>query len=203
MRNYSKISEFIESLDINAIPEDRKLLLKEYVDFVKYKFDQKETILVNAICTHNSRRSHLVQIWTQVMAAEFGVEGLFAYSGGTEATALYPMVAKVLEKTGFEVDKLSDEKNPVYTVKYADNAQPIVCFSKKYDHNFNPKSNYVAIMTCSDADENCPVILGAEKRVKLTYEDPKAFDNTPEQEEKYMERSIQIATEIKYVFTNF
>lgn len=200
MKNYSKISEFIEGLDINTIPEDRKPLLQEYIDFIKLKIEANEPILINAICTHNSRRSHLTQIWSQVMASEFGIGNVFAFSGGTEATAMFPMVSKVLQKTGFEIVKLSEENNPVYSVKYADNAHPIICFSKTYDNAFNPKSGYVALMTCSHADENCPVVFGSEKRVRLTYDDPKAFDNTPQQEEKYLERSTQIATEMKYVF---
>jgi arsenate reductase len=42
-------------------------------------------------------------------------------------------------------------------------------------------------------------IAGAEKRIPITYEDP--FDNTPQQAEKYQERSLQIATEMLYVFS--
>ena len=56
-------------------------------------------------------------------------------------------------------------------------------------------------MTCSNADVGCPFIQGAEKRIPITFEDPKAFDNTPLQKEKYHERSIQIATELCYVFS--
>ena len=202
MKNYSKISEFIISLDVNVIPEDRKPLLQEYIDFIKDRIEKEEPILVNAICTHNSRRSHLTQIWSQVMASEYNIDNVFAFSGGTSATAMFPMVTKVLGKVGFDITKLSQEENPVYSVKFSDNAHPVICFSKTYDNKFNPKSEFVAIMTCSDADENCPVIFGSAKRVRLTYDDPKAFDNTPQQEEKYMERSVQIATEMKYVFSN-
>lgn len=200
MKNYNKISDFIASLDINTIQEDRKPLLKEYIDFIKQKQEANEAILINAICTHNSRRSHLTQIWSQVMASEFGINNVYAFSGGTEATAMFPMVPKVLEKTGFNITKLSEENNPVYSVKFSDNVHPVVCFSKTYDNTFNPKSEFVALMTCSDADEKCPVVFGSAKRIRLTYDDPKAFDNTPQQEEKYMERSTQIATEMKYVF---
>ena len=202
MKNYIKISEFISGLDLSTIPEDRKPVLQEYIDFIKQKITDNQPILINAICTHNSRRSHLTQIWSQVMAVEFGINNVFAFSGGTEATAMYPMVTQVLEKTGFSITKLSEEKNPIYSVKYSNNAHSVICFSKTYDNKFNPKSDYIALMTCSDADEKCPVIFGSAKRIRLTYNDPKAFDNTPQQEEKYMERSVQIATEMKYVFSN-
>jgi arsenate reductase len=92
-------------------------------------------------------------------------------------------------------------KNPVYSIKYAENEPPIIGFSKKLDDNFNPKSEFAAVMTCSQADGGCPFIAGTEKRIPITFEDPKAFDNSPMQAEKYQERSLQIATELFYVFS--
>ena len=56
-------------------------------------------------------------------------------------------------------------------------------------------------MTCSQADGGCPFIAGAEKRIPITFEDPKNSDNTPEQAQVYAERSLQIATEMFYVFS--
>jgi arsenate reductase len=111
------------------------------------------------------------------------------------------MAAKTLEQAGFKIEVLSEGKNPVYAIKYAENEHPIVGFSKTFDHPFNPKSEFAAIMTCSDADANCPFIPGAEKRIPVKYDDPKAFDNTPQQAEKYIERSKQIAAEMLYVFS--
>ncbi len=73
--------------------------------------------------------------------------------------------------------------------------------SGKLDDHFNPASDFAAVMTCSQADVGCPFITGAEKRIPVTYDDPKAFDQTPQQKEKYHERSLQIATEMHYVFS--
>ena len=53
-------------------------------------------------------------------------------------------------------------------------------------------------MTCSDADENCPFIPGAEMRLPLTYEDPKEADDKPEERAVYDERVRQIGREIFY-----
>jgi arsenate reductase (thioredoxin) len=110
-------------------------------------------------------------------------------------------VAKVLEKTGFEIRKLSESSNPVYSIKFGANEPPVIGFSKTYDDTFNPLTAFAAIMTCSQADVGCPVVRGAEKRIAVTYEDPKIFDGSEKQEEKYLERSLQIATEMKYVFS--
>lgn len=197
---YLTIEQTIKDLSTETISKKRKEILQPLIDFIQNKTSEKEDILLNFICTHNSRRSHLSQIWAQVMASYFNVENVYTYSGGTEATALFPVVATTLKNTGFLIQKLSENNNPVYAVKYDDNALPIIGFSKKYNHKFNPTSHFCAIMTCSQADEGCPLVLGCEKRVAITYEDPKAFDNTPQQSEKYSERSLQIATELKYVF---
>lgn len=198
---YSKISAFIESLDTQTISEERKIILNPLIDFIKSKATTNKDISLNFICTHNSRRSHLSQIWAQVMAYHFNIKNVFSYSGGTEATAMFPMIAKTLINTGFKIETIAGGKNPVYSIKYDDKKHPIIGFSKKLDHSFNPSSGFAAIMTCSSADKGCPFVIGAEKRIPVTFEDPKAFDNTPQQAEKYLERSTQIATELMYVFS--
>jgi len=198
---FSEIENIIKGLQPATITEERKTVLQTLIDFIQHKVDQEQEIRINFICTHNSRRSHLSQIWAQTMANYFNIKNIFCYSGGTEATALFPMVVETLQNSGFQIQQISKNENPVYSIKYADNEHPVIGFSKKLDDEFNPKSNFAAIMTCSQADGGCPFIAGAEKRIPITFDDPKAFDNTPQQAEKYKERSLQIATELFYVFS--
>ncbi|WP_350289148.1 protein-tyrosine-phosphatase [uncultured Croceitalea sp.] len=197
---FSKIEETIQSLNTKAISAERKEILQSLIAYLKFKISNEEPIHLNFICTHNSRRSHLSQVWAEALANYVGIANVTCYSGGTEATALFPVAAKTLENAGFEVKKLSEAKNPVYSIKYSKNNHPIIGFSKTYDDSFNPKSGFGAIMTCDSANEACPIVVGAEKRFPITYKDPKAFDGTPLQAEKYEERSHQIATELLYVF---
>jgi len=198
---FRKINDIIESLELQSIPDSRKTVLAPLIEYIEEKLKNQEPINLNFICTHNSRRSHLSQIWAQVMGEFFNIEKLSCYSGGTEATAMFPVVGETLEEQGFEITPISQGKNPVYAIKYAQNLHPVIGFSKTYDHKFNPVSNFAAIMTCSQADAGCPFIAGAEKRVPITYDDPKAFDDTPQQKKKYRERSLEIATELFYVFS--
>ncbi|MEB8329105.1 protein-tyrosine-phosphatase [Flavobacteriaceae bacterium KMM 6897] len=191
----------IQSLVFETITKERLEVLWPLIDYIQKQVGKREQINLNFICTHNSRRSHLSQVWAQTAAFYYGVGQILCYSGGTEATALFPMAAATLKDHGFKVMALSKEPNPIYAIKYAENEHPIIGFSKTYDAEFNPKSNFAAVMTCSQADAGCPLILGAEKRFPLTYEDPKAFDGTPQQAAKYRERSLQIATELTYVFS--
>ena len=183
------------------VSEERKEILKPLADFIQNKLENSENINLNFICTHNSRRSHLSQIWAQMMAEYFGVKNVFCYSGGTEATAMFLKVAETLTKQGFQIQKLSETENPVYAVKFSENLHPLICFSKKFDDDFNPKSGFAAIMTCDSADENCPVVFGAEKRIPIKFEDPKKSDGTPEMDKIYFDRSFEIASEMYYVFS--
>ena len=201
MALFAKLEGYISSLNVKSIPNDRKKTLQILADFIGEKAKTSDVINLNFICTHNSRRSHLSQVWAQTLAHYFKVTNVYCYSGGTEATALFPMVAETLKSTGFEIEKLSEGNNPVYSIKYSENQHPIIGFSKKMDDHFNPKSGFAAVMTCSQADKGCPIVPGAEKRIPITFEDPKAFDHTPLQAEKYAERSMQIATEMFYVFS--
>ena len=143
----------------------------------------------------------MAQVWAQTASVHFHIENVFCYSGGTEATALFPVVSKTLEQSGFKIKAIAAGNNPIYAIKYGENEHPIIGFSKTYDDAFNPQSQFAAILTCSQADGSCPYIAGAEKRIPITFEDPKAFDITPQQAEKYQESSLQIATEMCYVFS--
>lgn len=198
---YSEIENTVKSFDFKQISEDRKAVLQPLIDFIQTKVDSKLETRLNLICTHNSRRSHLSQVWAQTAATYYGIKNVSCYSGGTEATALFPMAAEALKDSGFKIKTLSEGSNPVYSIKYSADELPVICFSKTYDDDFNPESGFAAIMTCSQADGGCPFIAGAEKRIPITFDDPKISDGTPQQKETYLERSLQIGTEMFYVFS--
>ena len=198
---YSKLKTTIQSISETKVSQERQAILQSMVDYIQSKVSAGKSIRLNFICTHNSRRSHLSQIWAQTMASHFGIKNVFCYSGGTEATAMFPKVGETLGNQGFEIQKLSQESNPVYAVKFDENEPAVICFSKKFDDVFNPTSEFGAIMTCSSADEGCPFIAGADVRLPIRYDDPKAFDGTDLMNAKYAERSLEIAAEMYYVFS--
>lgn len=194
------IKILIEHLDINEVSEDRKKLLQPLVTFITEKMQSEDSIILNFICTHNSRRSHLSQIWAQVMASYYNVQNVLSYSGGTEATQVFPKIIETLQKQGFEILKLSAGSNPVYAIKYSHGNPAIIGFSKLYHDAFNPRENFAAVLTCDSASKNCPIVMGADIRIPLSFEDPKISDGTPQMDHTYMEKSLEIAREMKYVF---
>ena len=198
---FQKLLTQINNIDEKSVIDQRKIILQPLIDYINLKHDNRKEVRLNFICTHNSRRSHLAQVWAQTMAQYFNLRQVFCYSGGTESTSMYTAAVKALKQFGFEIDVIADNDNPVYSIKYSLNQSPIIGFSKCFDHPFNPKTDFAAILTCSDADEGCPFIEGADVRIPMTFEDPKAYDNTNLQSEKYIQRGLQIATELKYVFS--
>jgi arsenate reductase (thioredoxin) len=198
---FPDLSKTIEVISQISVSEERKEILNPLVNYIQNKVNSNDIIRLNFICTHNSRRSHLSQIWAQTMAFQFGIKNVFCYSGGTEATAMFPKVGEILVNQGFEMLQLSETENPVYAIKFSENEHPIIGFSKTYFDAFNPKTNFGAIMTCNNADEGCPMVFGAEARFPIKYDDPKAFDGTEVMNEKYTERSLDIASEMYFVFS--
>ena len=193
--------KIIKEVTQQHLSDDRKQVLQPLIAYIQNKRKDNAKVLLNFICTHNSRRSHLAQIWAQTMAHFFGIPHVYCYSGGTEQTAVYPQVLETLRTQGFEIHALSESNNPVFALKYEPTTLPVVLFSKEFYHPFNPQSGFAAIMTCSSADKNCPVVSGAENRFSIQYDDPKLYDNTPEMAQKYCDKSLEIAREMGYVFS--
>lgn len=197
------LTSFIEArkLEFAQIPEARKSELRELAAFATNRRAANQIARLTFICTHNSRRSHLAQVWAQVAANHFGVDGVEAFSGGTEATAFNPRAISALQRAGFDITASNDPTNPRYQVRFADNVDPLECFSKVFSESPNPTSDFCAVMTCSDADEKCPLIQGAALRLPIKYEDPKVADDSAEETTKYDERCAQIAREMLFAFS--
>jgi arsenate reductase len=198
---YPKLLKTIDLLKNQEISEDRKATLLPLVYFIRNKLEEQKAVAINFICTHNSRRSHLSQVWAQVASAYYDIPNVTCYSGGTEETAMFPKVVETLQEQGLFISKICDTENPVYAIKFDEDKHPIIGFSKRYENPFNPAHGFAAIMTCSQADSGCPFITGADKRIPITFEDPKLSDHTSEQTKVYNERSFQIGVEMFYVFS--
>lgn len=186
--------------ELERVPAERREELMRLAAFVRSRTDAGERAQLTFICTHNSRRSHLAQVWSQTAAAWYGVEGVETYSGGTEATAFDPRAVAALERAGFAVERPGGE-NPRYAVRFGPAAPEMFCFSKVYSDPPNPLEGFAAVMTCTAADEACPIVHGAALRVSLPYVDPKEADDTPEEARRYDERSLQIAAEMFYLMS--
>ena len=198
-----KLAAYVEAAiaEFDSIPEDRRSSLEHIAQAVSAKTGGGRKAQLTFICTHNSRRSHMSQLWAQTAAQVYGVSPVETYSGGTEATAFNPRAVAAVERAGFRTMKTDDGDNPVYEVRFGKTGPVMECFSKVYDQPPNPTEGFIAVMTCSAADEACPIVYGADERVAIPFEDPKAFDGTDRESEMYDERCRQIAREMLYLFS--
>ncbi len=186
--------------EFENIPATRRLELQTIADYVRQQILNSGNAKLTFICTHNSRRSHLCQVWAQIAAAYWNVTTVETFSGGTEATAFNPRAVAALQRCGLVITQLDHgATNSHYHVTFADNIPPIHCFSKIFDAPPNPNRGYCAVMTCTEADQACPVVIGCDLRAPLRFEDPKVADDTPRESEVYDERSRQVCREMMYL----
>lgn len=178
---------------------ERRDVLQPLIDHMTRQIAAGNSLPLVFICTHNSRRSQLAQCWAYCWSWHFQLPQVAAYSGGTEVTAFHPNAIAALERAGWQVQSFG-QGNPIRECRFSPSCPPLVAWSKRYDDPTLPPAGFAALMTCSEADEACPVIAGAAVRLPLNYQDPKVGDGTPTQDTLYDERCMQIAAELYHVF---
>jgi arsenate reductase len=184
----------------SSISAERTTLLNSMADYISVLIQKGESVKLNFICTENSRRSHLSQLLAAAIAHKLNVP-VETYSGGTKVSACNPRTVAALRRAGFQIVEDTGE-NPHYEVRYADDADPILAYSKLYDAPENPQDSFIAVMVCGHADENCPFIPNAQKRFAVTFDDPKVADDTPEEAAAYDAKIIEIGAQLFYLFNS-
>lgn len=200
---YPEIASYVVGClrESGDVPVRRREPLERLAVYIEAGLSGGEGAKLVFICTHNSRRSHMAQIWAQAAAFYFGIPKVKTFSGGTEATAFNPRAVAVLRRAGFRIDKKSEGENPMYDVRYSGCAAAMKAFSKLYSSPPNPRDGFCAVMTCAEAERSCPVVPGASLRVAVPYEDPRESDGTAREEETYDERCRQMCREMLYVLS--
>lgn len=185
--------------ELGQVPPERQEVLRDIAGVMVAELRAGRDALATFICTHNSRRSHLSQIWLQTAAAWYGLERVRAYSGGTEVTACNCRTVLALRRAGFAVTDATRGENPVYLVRYASNRPPVRAWSKLYHAGGNPRRGFIALMTCSVADRSCPKVEGAIARFAIHYADPRLCDDLPTETAAYDARCREIAREMFFI----
>jgi len=206
-RSDATLEDYLDARAAEAarLPASRREVLDGLVAAVADALEAGDAPELVFICTHNSRRSQMAQVWARVAAERAGVAGVETHSGGTEATAFHPNAVGALRRAGLTVERgdavgFSRADNHEYLVSGGPLPGALTCWSKTFGDGANPQSSFIAVMTCSDADEACPFVPGAGARVPVTYVDPKISDGTAAEAATYDERCAQIAAEMIYVF---
>lgn len=187
----------------SQISAARKEELEQLAEHIKASIKKFGFAKIISVCTHNSRRSQLMEILLRFVADQQGIENIMTFSGGTEGTAFNHRSVAALRHFGFQVPEKEPGRNPKYLLAFGDgNYQEQLFFSKKYDNAYNPQQDFIAVMVCTEADADCPVVLGAFKRLPLPYVDPKVADDTPQESQSYQGKVQEIGREMAYLVSN-
>jgi protein-tyrosine-phosphatase len=187
--------------ELGTVPAERRDVLERIAVDIASRLQGGQTAELTFICTHNSRRSHMSQIWAQTAAYYYGLDAVHAFSGGTEVTACNCRTVTAMRHAGFAITDATTGDNPVYLVRYAEDRPMIRAYSKLYNADDNPSRDFIALMTCSSADKSCPEVHGAIARHAIHYADPRLCDDTPTETAAYNERCREIAREMFYIMS--
>jgi len=108
------------------------------------------------LCTHNSARSQMAEGLLRSLAGD----RFEAFSAGTEATLVRPFAIKVMAELGIDISGQQ---------------------SKTLDRYLHEPFD-VVITVCDEANEVCPVFLGAKKRLYWSLPDPSKATGTEEEQ---------------------
>lgn len=153
---------------------------------------------VIVICTHNSRRSQLAQVWLNELAATYQI-AVQAWSGGTEATAFNHRMVEALRRKGFDLQNTENGENPKYHIGHGKEGAQHLYFSKEYGQRPNPEADFIAVLVCASAEQRCPIVRGASSRHYLPYLDPGQADGTDDEELTYLNKVDQVGKEMTEV----
>src|SRR5689334_2999242 len=67
--------------ELETISPDRKQVLNAIATDVTARLEAGKSADLTFICTHNSRRSHMSQIWAQTAAYYYGLDRVHTFSG--------------------------------------------------------------------------------------------------------------------------
>jgi arsenate reductase (thioredoxin) len=197
-----RLSDYVgdRSREFGLIEPERREALLELVAYINTVKATGKPVRLTFICTANSRRSQLAEIWAATAAAHYDVPHIETYSGGTGVSAFNKRISRTLTGAGFEVI-MRPGFNSQVQVRYSDREPPIFCYSKVHNDPVNPREDYIAVVLCDDAEEACPVMPGATYRVFIPYVDPRLSDHSDDEREAYHERNAQIAREMLFVMS--
>lgn len=186
--------------DHKLIPDNRKVHLNQLALTIQKQIKTSGKSYIIVICTHNSRRSQLGELWLHIGALYFSLP-IHSFSGGSEVTALNHRIVKALEIAEFTITEKTSGNNPQYSISLKEGTSQTdkLYFSKIYNDTQNPQSDFIALIVCDNADQSCPIISGADHRHFIPYIDPGYSDDSDSEAEVYLEKVYEIGREMLFM----
>jgi arsenate reductase (thioredoxin) len=123
------------------------------------------------LCTGNSCRSQMAEGWARHMHPD----AIEACSAGTAPTTLNPRAVQVMAEAGVDIGS--------QTSKHVDDLA-----GREFDY---------LITVCGHADEQCPVLAGAQRRLHVGFDDPPRLAQDAATEEEVLKPYRRVRDEIR------
>ncbi len=183
----------------DMIDEAHREAGSKLVDWLVENYKPGQPLHCTTICTGNTRRSILGATMGNIAAAYYGMPEIRFHSGGTAPSAFNPRTITALMEIGVAVEPAGREAprgepntaNPIYVLRWGQGMEANE-FSKTYFDASNPQERFAALMVCGEADAACPLVKGAAVRIAMPYLDPKIYDHSVYESQKYAERRDDI-----------
>lgn len=182
------LKNFIQEVKSFEPTGTQKARLENIISELKKFLDECNAVVF--LCTHNSRRSQYCEIWAKYFSSVYKNKIKFL-SAGAVKTKVHKQIYKSFERVGVKVDENSSINIETMTISP---------FSKTLTEV--KEKEFMSIMTCAESEKSCPVDARSLINLKLFYDDPKRYDNTPEEAEEYDKTSFMIASQINYILKN-
>ena len=182
---FNKFFSRIDSFNPN---QKRKKRLDNIASVINENLNKTRSIVF--LCTHNSRRSQICEVWGKVFA-EIYRKKININSAGAFKTVVHSQVYESIVKCGLVVDN----KKEIFfdKKKFKLNSKTIDSLTMK---------NFIAVMTCSNAEKSCPNDPRSIRNIKMFFNDPRIYDETDKMSREYLNTTIYIAEELNYIFKN-
>ena len=182
---FNKFFSRIDSFNPN---QKRKKRLDNIASVINENLNKTRSIVF--LCTHNSRRSQICEVWGKVFA-EIYRKKININSAGAFKTVVHSQVYESIVKCGLIVN----------------NKKEIFFDKKKFKLNSKTTDsitmkNFIAVMTCSDAEKSCPHDPKSIRNIKMFFNDPRIYDETDKMSREYLKTTTYIAEELNYIFKN-
>lgn len=193
---YPELEAYFKTIDakqfdkahINALENLKSNISFSSMDYLDYN--------IIFYCSENSFRSQVSQVFLQTLCFARKHKKVKAFSAGLIANEIDSKLIIYLSKIGYKISKTDKDGKSAYEVRYSDNANPIILYSKTITDPSLPKKEVAAVIVCDvQVETDCSNLKTEFTPLYMAFPKVIATDS----DTKVEEIVNNIATEMLYV----
>lgn len=196
-RPYPELEAYFKAIDVKQLDKSHLEALENIRENVNISNMDYEDWNVVFHCTENAFRSQASQVFLQTLCYAKRFKRINSFSAGKTSTEVSPMLIAYLSKIGYRITSADKNGVVVYEVKFSDDAEPVILFSKTTTDKSLPAKDVISVIVCNSKKEiDCKDIQTASA---LSFQLPFEKIVEADAEGKAHQTLKNIATEMLYV----